>query len=323
MPLLSVQDLHVHYRLPPASWLAKAPRLHAVNGVGFELEAGRTLGVVGESGCGKSTLARALLGLVSPTSGELYLDGTPLGPLGRKRPPGLRRRMQMVFQDPIASLDPRMTVGRLLAEPLRAFEPRLGAAERRRRVLTMMERVGLHPQQINRYPHEFSGGQCQRIGIARALMPGPDLLVCDEPVSALDVSIQAQIVNLLMELQQSLGLALVFIAHDLAVVKQISHRVLVMYLGRVMEEGPTERLFRAPAHPYTQALLAAVPLPDPRRERNKPPPPLKGEPPSPLTPPSGCPFHDRCPRARPPCDHQPPPLHHLGHGHRVHCHFPH
>ncbi len=320
--LLQVRDLEVHFTLPGDGWLARRRVVRAVDGVCFNLRAGRTLGVVGESGCGKSTLARALLGLVPATGGSIRLAGEEI--TGRTaaalRP--LRRKVQMVFQDPFASLDPRMTLGQIIAEPLRALNPELDAAERRRRVRHLMERVGLAAGWIDRYPHEFSGGQCQRIGIARALACGPELLVCDEPVSALDVSVQAQIVNLLMELQRELGLALLFIAHDLAVVRQVSHEVMVMYLGRQAELAPAELLYRSPRHPYTRALLDSVPLPDPERERARQAVPLAGDPPSPLSPPAGCAFHTRCPRAQARCRQSRPALHPLEEGRQLACHFP-
>ncbi len=320
-PLLEVRDLQVHFRLPGDGWPARPRTLRAVDGIGFALEAGRTLGVVGESGCGKSTLARAILGLIPATAGTVHLRGEPVTGMERKRLRPLRRRMQIVFQDPLASLDPRMTLGEIIAEPLLALRPELNRKERGRRVRRIMDRVGLASGWINRYPHEFSGGQCQRIGIARALVVEPDLLVCDEPVSALDVSIQAQIVNLLMELQREMDLAMLFIAHDLAVVRQISHEVMVVYLGRMAELGPRDALYRAPRHPYSRALLDSVPFPDPRIERARRATPLQGEPPSPLDPPSGCAFHPRCPLARPICRAQRPPPARLGEG-RVACHFP-
>ncbi len=320
--LLEVRNLQVRFQLPGDGWLAKPKALGAVDGVGFTLEAGRTLGIVGESGCGKSTLARAILGLVPATAGSVKLEGEELTRLPPARMRLLRREMQIVFQDPFASLDPRMTVGEIIAEPLRVFEPRLGRAARKGRVRAMMERVGLAASQVNRYPHEFSGGQCQRIGIARALILRPKLLVCDEPVSALDVSIQAQIVNLLMDLQQEMGLAMLFIAHDLAVVRQISHEVMVMYLGRVAELAPRDALYDTPLHPYTRALLDSVPLPDPERERARSAAPLGGDLPSPLSPPAGCAFHTRCPRARSRCREARPVLQAAGEGRQIACHFP-
>ncbi|SEN17418.1 oligopeptide transport system ATP-binding protein [Loktanella fryxellensis] len=301
--LLSVRDLRVTFPITRAGdmpWTAPRP-LRAVNGVSFDLEPGQTLGVVGESGCGKSTMARGLINMVPATGQVLWEGKTDLIPLSPRAMKPYRAQIQMIFQDPLASLNPRMTVGRIIAEPLLTHRPDLSAEDRRKRVDAMMERVGLLPQMINRYPHEFSGGQCQRIGIARALVVEPKLLICDEPVSALDVSIQAQVVDLLKELQRDLGLAMIFIAHDLSVVKNISHDVMVLYLGRVMEKAPRRTLYADPQHPYTQALLSAVPVPDPVIERAKGIIPLDGDMPSPMAPPSGCVFRTRCPRAQADC----------------------
>jgi len=272
-----------------------------VGGISFDLFAGETLGVVGESGCGKSTLARALLNLNPANSGSIRWMGQEM--LGAPEGTWLsvRKDIQMIFQDPLASLDPRMTVAQIIAEPLRTHHPELSRDEVMARVRAIMGRVGLTAQQINRYPHEFSGGQCQRIGIARALILQPKLIVCDEPVSALDVSIQAQIINLLKELQAELGLALIFIAHDLAVVRHISHRIMVMYLGRAMELASKHALYEQPRHPYTQALLSAIPIPDPELERGKVIQLLQGDLPSPLSPPTGCVFRTRCPKAQAVC----------------------
>jgi len=322
-PLLSVRDLRVAFpvRMAGAAPWARPRLLHALGGIGFDLMPGETLGIVGESGSGKSTLARALTGLVPATGRAVWQDGTDLIGLSPRRMLAYRSQIQMVFQDPLASLDPRMTVGRIIAEPLATHHRRLGRDEIRARVKEMMDRVGLLPNQINRYPHEFSGGQCQRIGIARALIVRPRLVICDEPVSALDVSIQAQIVNLLDELRRDMGLALVFIAHDLSVVQHISDRVLVMYLGRAMELAPAPELYARPRHPYSQALLSAVPIPDPARERAKRAIPLLGDLPSPLSPPSGCVFRSRCPRAGPLCAAERPVLQ-ARDGHLVACHFP-
>jgi oligopeptide transport system ATP-binding protein len=303
--LLSVRNVRVHFPIREAgAWPWSAPRtLKAVDGVSFDLHAGETLGIVGESGCGKSTLARALINLVPLADGEVIWHGDSM----RNATPALwqskRRAVQMIFQDPLASLDPRMTVSQIIGEPLRTHHPELNEQEHIDRVLAMMLRVGLTAQQINRYPHEFSGGQCQRIGIARALILKPQVVICDEPVSALDVSIQAQIINLLKELQAEMGLALVFIAHDLAVVKHISQRIMVMYLGRTMELATKTALYAAPQHPYTQALLSAIPLPDPRKERAKNLSLLQGDLPSPMNPPSGCVFRTRCPKAGAECEH--------------------
>lgn len=298
-PLLKLEDVRVHF--PIRRGLFHTDVVKAVDGVSFELEAGKTLGVVGESGCGKSTLARAILGIHPPTSGEIWLNGQPLSGLSDRQMRPLRKTMQVVFQDPLASLNPRMTVGEAIAEPLRVFFPEMEAQARRKKVRESMELVGLLPNQVNRYPHEFSGGQCQRIGIARALVVDPKLLICDEPVSALDVSIQAQIVNLLMDLQKEMGLSLLFIAHDLAVVRHISDEVLVMYLGKAMEHATRDDLYQSPQHPYTRALIDAVPVPDPKTERNKDITLLSGDLPSPLSPPSGCVFRTRCPMVQASC----------------------
>ncbi|MCY4473626.1 MAG: ATP-binding cassette domain-containing protein [Kistimonas sp.] len=308
--LLSVRDLCVEFPLPKArTWpWQPVPRLKAVNKVSFDLDAGHTLGLVGESGCGKSTLARALVGLVPVRSGDICWQGTALQDLGKKAFHELRREVQMIFQDPLASLNPRMTIGHIIAEPLRNYEPHLSAHDRKLRVRAVMDRVGLLPNMINRYPHEFSGGQCQRVGIARALILKPRLLVCDEPVSALDVSIQAQIINLLRELQREMGLSLLFIAHDLAVVRYISDTVMVMYLGNTVEMADAESLYSHPAHPYTQALMSAVPVPDPKAAKAAEICMLEGDLPSPVNPPSGCVFRTRCPRAVGACAEARPQL---------------
>jgi len=309
-PLLSVRDLRVHFKVRDRkAWpWTPAATLKAVDGVSFDLRPGETLGIVGESGCGKSTLARACLNLIAATGGEVAWQGRPLRPDDRAGWLAARRDIQIIFQDPLASLDPRMTVARIIGEPLRIHRPELGEAQVHERVLAVMAEVGLTPQQVNRYPHEFSGGQCQRIGIARALILEPKLIVCDEPVSALDVSIRAQIVNLLQDLQRRKGLALIFIAHDLAVVRHISDRVLVLYLGKPMEIASSEALYDRPAHPYTEALLSAVPVPDPRIERGKVLQLLSGDLPSPLAPPSGCVFRTRCPKAIADCAREVPAL---------------
>ena len=308
--LLSVRDLKVHFKLAgDSSWPWAPPRLlKAVDGVSFDIFPGETLGVVGESGCGKSTLARAMLNLIPATDGSILWQGQEMRGASAQTWQTVRKSVQMIFQDPLASLNPRMTVGRIIAEPLRTHFPQLGHQEVMQKVRAMMDKVGLTEQQINRYPHEFSGGQCQRIGIARALVLEPKLVICDEPVSALDVSIQAQIINLLQELQAQMGLALVFIAHDLAVVKHISQRVMVMYLGRTMELADKQAIYQSPGHPYTQALLSAIPLPDPRRERNKTVQLLQGDLPSPMDPPSGCVFRTRCPKAQAGCAMETPQL---------------
>ncbi|AOJ07825.1 ABC transporter ATP-binding protein [Burkholderia mayonis] len=305
--LLSVRDLKVHFRVPLGGypWSPKGT-LRAVDGVSFDVKRGETVGLVGESGCGKSTLARALIGLVPVTAGTVQWRGEPIVSGARRDARKIRREMQMIFQDPLASLDPRMTIEQVVAEPLVTHRPGIGREEVRRRVLTMLERVGLNVHHLLRYPHEFSGGQCQRVGIARALIGEPHLVICDEPVSALDVSIQAQIVNLLRDLQRELSLSYLFVAHDLAVVKAISQRVLVMYLGRVMEFGTRRDVYGAPQHPYTRALLAAAPTPEPARERARRPLLLASEMPSPLDPPSGCAFRTRCPEAIDACAREVP-----------------
>lgn len=288
--LLDIKDLKVHFEIAAKSawpW-SKPSSLKAVDGVGIRLYEGETLGVVGESGCGKSTFARAVIGLVEATDGNVVWLGQDLTKLNHKEMREKRKEIQMIFQDPLASLNPRMTVGEIIAEPLKAFYPDLPSDDVKQQVKTMMSKVGLLPNVINRYPHEFSGGQCQRIGIARALILKPKLIICDEPVSALDVSIQAQVVNLLKSLQKEMGLSLIFIAHDLSVVKHISDRVLVMYLGNAVEMGEGNALFADPKHPYTKALMSAVPIPDPDIERNKHIELLEGDLPSPMNPPSGC-----------------------------------
>ena len=312
LPILSVRDLKVHFRIKSGAWpWSPARTLKAVDGVSFDIHAGETLGVVGESGCGKSTLARAVLNLIPATAGSIVWMGQEMTSASSQAWLAARADIQMIFQDPLASLDPRMTIAQIIAEPLRTHRPGMPEAEVMQRVKAMMGRVGLMPQQINRYPHEFSGGQCQRIGIARALILEPKLIICDEPVSALDVSIQAQIINLLKALQKSMGLALIFIAHDLAVVKHISDRILVMYLGHEMEVAKKKALYAAPRHPYTQALLSAIPIPDPALERKKVIQLLQGDLPSPMSPPSGCVFRTRCPRAIARCAEEVPELRRL------------
>ena len=312
--ILSVRELKVQFQVSAdKAWPWTPDRLlKAVNGISFDLYAGETLGIVGESGCGKSTLARALLNLNPASSGTVTWMGREMTQASEAAWLSVRKDIQMIFQDPLASLDPRMTVAQIIAEPLRTHHPELSTEAVMQKVRAMMSRVGLTAQQINRYPHEFSGGQCQRIGIARALILEPKLIVCDEPVSALDVSIQAQIINLLKALQKELGLALIFIAHDLAVVRHISHRIMVMYLGRTMELAQKAALYSAPSHPYTQALLSAIPIPDPDKERNKIIQLLQGDLPSPLDPPSGCVFRTRCPRAELQCSEQIPELKAVG-----------
>ncbi|SLN37819.1 oligopeptide/dipeptide ABC transporter ATP-binding protein [Roseisalinus antarcticus] len=303
MPILSVKDLQVTFDVRSAgSWPWTPPRkLHAVGGLSFDLEPGQTVGLVGESGSGKSTVARALVGTVPASGGQILFEGQDLAAMSPQERRRHRKDVQMVFQDPLAALNPRMTVGDIVAEPLVTHHPETSRAEVKKRVGDIMERVGLLPNLVNRYPHEFSGGQCQRIGIARALVMKPKLLICDEPVSALDVSVQAQVVNLLRDLQRDMGLSMIFIAHDLSVVKHISDRIVVMYLGRIMESGPAREVTLRPRHPYTQALISSVPIPDPVLEKARPRPILEGELPSPLSPPSGCVFRTRCPKAKPDC----------------------
>ena len=320
-PLLSVQDLKVHFHIGGGLLTRRrAAVLKAVDGVTFDLRPGETLGLVGESGCGKSTLGRAVLRLLPTAAGRVVWLGQDLAQLSHEAMRQKRQQMQIVFQDPLAALNPRMTVGDIIAEPMKTFQPHLPAAETRTRVKEMMAKVGLLPNQINRYPHEFSGGQCQRIGIARAMINEPKLIVCDEPVSALDVSIQAQIVNLLMDLQRDMGMALIFISHNLSVVRHISHRIMVLYLGRVAELADRDELYRNPRHPYTQALISAVPIPDPDVERNRRRVMLTGDLPSPLKPPSGCTFRTRCPKATELCAREVPPLEMIARGHQVACH---
>lgn len=321
--ILSVKDLSVTFDVrKPGSWPWTPPlKLQAVSEMSFDLEAGQCLGVVGESGSGKSTLARAIVGTVPSTGGQINFEGHDLAAMNPQQRRVHRRDVQMIFQDPLAALNPRMTVGDIIAEPLVTHEPGVSRPERKRRVQELMERVGLLPNLINRYPHEFSGGQCQRIGIARALILKPKLLICDEPVSALDVSVQAQVVNLLMELQRDMGLSMIFIAHDLSVVKHISDQIIVMYLGRQMEMADAATLTTRPEHPYTQALISSVPIPDPVMEKARLRPILDGELPSPLAPPSGCVFRTRCPKARKSCAEALPPMVAIDETHQVACPF--
>ncbi|GAA4882227.1 murein tripeptide/oligopeptide ABC transporter ATP binding protein OppF [Ferrimonas pelagia] len=320
-PLLEAKGIKVRFGIKKAQkwpW-DPVPQLKAVDGVSFDVQPGETLGVVGESGCGKSTLARALIGLVPVAEGEVWFDGKKVDHADPAAMKALRKDVQMIFQDPLASLNPRMTVGDIIAEPLRNYYPEWDKERIVSEVRAMMAKVGLLPNVINRYPHEFSGGQCQRIGIARALILRPKLVICDEPVSALDVSIQAQVVNLLKDLQREMGLSLVFIAHDLSVVKHISDRVMVMYLGNQVETGSSAELYGNPSHPYSRALLSAVPEPDPEGERNKQIILLEGELPSPISPPSGCVFRTRCPSVGEQCSIERPLLQSLGGTHHVAC----
>jgi len=320
-PLLEVRDLKVHFSGKTRGGLmGKLTLLRAVDGISFRVRPGETLGVVGESGCGKSTLGRAVLQLIPVTAGEVVWLGRPIQHLDAREMRPLRRDMQIVFQDPLAALDPRMTVGEIIGEPLDTFLPSIPKAEGKARVQEMMAKVGLSPHMLNRYPHEFSGGQCQRIGIARSMILNPKLIVCDEPVSALDVSIQAQIVNLLMRLQRELGISLILISHDLSVVRHICHRILVLYLGRMMEIASRDELYASPRHPYTQALISAVPIPDPDLEAKKPRIMLGGDVHSPFDPPSGCLFRTRCPKATALCAEVVPPEDRLSETHRVACH---
>ena len=319
--VLRVQDLAVQFKIRDGGPIRfKTHVLKAVNGVSFDLNAGETIGIVGESGCGKSTLARALLALVKPSRGRVLWLGEDLGKLDDESLRKKRQDLQIVFQDPLAALNPRMTVRDIIAEPLWTFFPKIARVQVDERVRGMMKMVGLLPNQINRYPHEFSGGQCQRIGIARALVLNPKLVVCDEPVSALDVSIQAQIITLLKTLQKKLNLSLVFIAHDLSVVKHISDRVMVMYLGRAMEISARDNLYRKPLHPYTSALIKAVPVPDPRIARAASDTGLTGDMPSPLNPPEGCVFHGRCPYSVKRCQLDVPSLRRMENDDWVACH---
>jgi oligopeptide transport system ATP-binding protein len=319
-PLLRVNELVKHFYLKGGLFSRDVVRIHAVDGVSFDIAAGETLGLVGESGCGKSTTGRCILRLIEPTAGEVWFEGRNVTALDRGALQSLRRDMQIIFQDPFASLNPRMTVGAIIGEALIIHKLAKSRRELEERVVQLLETVGLQADHMRRYPHEFSGGQRQRIGIARALAVEPKLIVCDEPVSALDVSIQAQVINLLEDLQQQFGLTYLFIAHDLSVVEHISTRVAVMYLGRVVEIASAHDLYTKPLHPYTEALLSAVPIPDPKMKRQRIM--LQGDVPNPIRPPSGCPFHTRCPiRKLPLCSNEAPPLKQSSHGHWVACHL--
>ncbi len=321
-PLVEVQNLVKHFPITQGILIQRqVGAVKAVDDVSFEVMKGETLGIVGETGCGKSTTARLLCRLLDPTSGDIRFEGESIA--GRKGPElkALRREMQMIFQDPYSSLNPRKTVGSIIAEPYSIHKMLTGEGERKARVQDLMDRVGLNPEHYNRYPHEFSGGQRQRIGVARAIALEPKLLIADEPVSALDVSIQAQVLNLLLSLKRDLGLTLVFIAHDLSVVRHMCDRVAVMYLGKVVELAPSDSLYGFPRHPYTGALLSAVPVPDPaggKRQRQL----LTGDVPSPANPPPACRFHTRCPKAQPNCSIDEPPLEDKGNQTLAACHYP-
>ncbi|KLK92460.1 peptide ABC transporter ATPase [Microvirga vignae] len=315
--LLKVENLTKHYPLGTGFLNKTVPVVRAVEDVSFSVEAGETLCIVGESGCGKSTVARLLMRLVEPTGGRVLIDGTDIAGLKTHELRASRRRMQMVFQDPYSSLNPRLTAGQIITEPVENFE-RLSRKQRQALAADLLRKVGMRPGMMHRFPSEFSGGQRQRLGIARALALQPSLIIADEAVSALDVSVQAQILNLLLDLQQEMGLAFVFISHDLGVVEHIGHRVAVMYLGRIVELAPCEALFANPVHPYTEALIAAAPVPDPTRVRLEVP--VEGEVPSPVNPPSGCAFHPRCPLAVDRCRIEVPPLVPMADGRVVACH---
>jgi oligopeptide transport system ATP-binding protein len=317
-PLLSVRALRKDFPLKSSLFSHDAPAVHAVDGVSFDIAAGETLGLVGESGCGKSTTGRCILRLITLSSGQIWFQGRDVTDLDGEALRALRRDMQIIFQDPFASLNPRHTVRSIIGEALIIHRLAGNRRELEDRVVQLLETVGLQPDHMHRFPHEFSGGQRQRIGIARALAVQPKMIVCDEPVSALDVSIQAQVINLLEELQERLGLTYLFIAHDLSVVEHISDRVAVMYLGRVVEIAPADALYDNPRHPYTEALLSAVPIPDPRVKRRRIV--LQGEVPNPIRPPSGCHFHPRCPLAEARCSREVPLLRQNTAGHWVACH---
>ena len=314
--LLQIDNLKVHFPIRRGLFSRVAGYVHAVDGISFSLGKGETLGLVGESGCGKTSAGLAILNLIEPTGGKISFKGVDISKMTSSELREMRKRMQLIFQDPYSSLNPRMTLNQIVREPMRIHGMYKGA-ERADRIDYLLEKVGLTPEQGRRYPHEFSGGQRQRVGIARALALNPQLIIGDEPVSALDVSIQAQIINLLMDLQEEFQLSYIIIAHDLAVVKIICNRVAVMYLGKIVEMAPFQELYDNPKHPYTQALLSSIPLPDPRKARRKTI--LKGDVPSPINPPTGCRFHTRCSKRREGCDQQGPELKDLGGNHYVAC----
>jgi oligopeptide transport system ATP-binding protein len=318
-PLLKVKDLVKHFPIKGGLLGREVDRVHAVDGVSFELQAGETLGVVGESGCGKSTTGRCILRLIEPTSGEVWFEGKNVTTASKDELRALARDMQIIFQDPYASLNPRMSVAAIIGEALTIHKLTKTQAEYEARIVQLLETVGLSADHMRRFPHEFSGGQRQRIGIARALAVSPKMIVCDEAVSALDVSIQAQVINLLEDLREQFNLTYIFIAHDLSVVEHISHRVAVMYLGRIVEIASSRDLYTDPKHPYTEALLSAVPIPDPKIKRKHIA--LQGDVPSPIHPPSGCHFHTRCPIAQAQCKVDKPQLKQTGDGHWVACHL--
>lgn len=320
-PILSVRNLKVHIPIKRSiPFIGELKKIKAVDDVSFDLYKGETLGLVGESGCGKSTLGRAILQLMKITSGQVIFEGKDLSKLDHEELQAKRSDMQMIFQDPFSSLNPRMTIEDIVGEPLRTFKLAKGEALRRK-VQELLERVGMDPRYIRRYPHEFSGGQCQRIGIARALAINPKVIIADEPISALDVSIQAQILNLLEQLQQELNLTYIFIAHDLAAVRHISDRIAVMYLGKIVELAEAETVILNPKHPYTKALIQAVPIPNPEIEKKRQHVALKGDVPSPINPPKGCTFHTRCPIAQEICKNDEPQLRSVGVNHITSCHF--
>ena len=317
--LLRIDNLSKSFSIGAGGLFSRPLTLHALRDISFSINRGETLGIVGESGCGKSTLGRCILQLLKPDEGRVVWMGTDLMKLPEEEMRKRRKDLQIIFQDPLASLNPRMTVGEIVADPLKTLMPELNATQRKQRVMEIMEAVGLQPEMINRYPHEFSGGQAQRIGIARALISEPKLIVCDEPVSALDVSIQAQILNLLSELKDQFGLTLIFISHNLSVVRHVSDRIMVLYLGRIVELASGDELYMDAKHPYSKALLTAVPIPDPKRARQRNIDALTGEIPSPINPPSGCTFRTRCRFATPDCATAVPPLRAVAEGHMVAC----